>query len=119
MSKWAKRLNYKSIILFFTVLACVIITVYFASEGETGAHTYLFYTHFFYIPILLAGVWYHKKAVYIALFLSFFLGISYILVTHPLTNRLPIDAVERSVIFVLVAYVVGLVSESRLKGKRS
>jgi len=112
MSEWAKKMNYKIIILFFTVLACVITTVYFASEGETGV-----YTHFFYIPILLAGVWYHKKAVYIALFLSFFLSISYILVTYPLTNRLPIDVVERSVIFVLVAYVVGLVSEKQAKGE--
>jgi len=62
MSKWAKRLSYTLIILFFTVLACVILTVYFASEGETGVHTCLFYTHFFYSPILLAGVLYHKKA---------------------------------------------------------
>jgi PAS domain S-box-containing protein len=112
MSEWAKKLNYKIIILFFTVLACVITTVYFASEGETGV-----YTHFFYIPILLAGVWYHKKAVYIALFLSFFLSISYILVTYPLPHHLPIDIFERSVIFVLVAYVIGLVCEKQAKGE--
>lgn len=81
MSKWAKKLNYKIIIFFFTVLACAILTVYFA------------------------------------LFLSFFLCISYILVTYPLTNRLLIDVVERSVIFVLVAYVIGLVCEKQAKGE--
>jgi PAS domain S-box-containing protein len=108
MDKWAKKLNYKILVLSFAVLACVIITVYFASKGETGV-----YTQFFYIPILLAGVWYHKKAVYLALFLS----ISYILITYPLNQHLPIDVFERSVIFVLVAYVVGLVSEKQAKGE--
>jgi PAS domain S-box-containing protein len=108
MDKWAKKLNYKILVLPFAVLACVIITVYFASKGETGV-----YTQFFYIPILLAGVWYHKKAVYLALFLS----ISYILITYPLNQHLPIDVFERSVIFVLVAYVVGLVSEKQAKGE--
>jgi PAS domain S-box-containing protein len=108
MDTWAKKLNYKILVLSFAVLACVIITVYFASKGETGV-----YTQFFYIPILLAGVWYHKKAVYLALFLS----ISYILITYPLNQHLPIDVFERSVIFVLVAYVVGLVSEKQAKGE--
>jgi PAS domain S-box-containing protein len=108
MDKWTKRLNYKILVLFFAVLVCVIITVYFASKGETGV-----YTQFFYIPILLAGVWYHKKAVYLALFLS----ISYIIITYPLTYHLPIGVLERSVIFVLVAYVVGLVSEKQAKGE--
>ncbi len=108
MDKWTKRLNYKILVLLFAVLICVIITVYFASKGETGV-----YTQFFYIPILLAGVWYHKKAVYLALFLS----ISYIIITYPLTYHLPIDVLERSVIFVLVAYVVGLVSEKQAKGE--
>ncbi len=108
----SKKWDYRILILFFTVLACVLITAYFASEGETGV-----YTHFFYIPILLAGVWYHKKAVYIALFLSFFLSISYILVTDPLTHDLLIDIFERSLIFLLVAYVVGFVSEKQAKGE--
>jgi PAS domain S-box-containing protein len=108
MGKRAKKLNHRILILFFAVLVCVIITVYFASKGETGV-----YTQLFYIPILLAGVWYHKKAVYLALFLS----ISYILVTYPLTHHLLVDVFERSVIFVLVAYVVGLVSEKQAKGE--
>jgi PAS domain S-box-containing protein len=108
MGKRAKKLNHRILILFFAVLVCVIITVYFASKGETGV-----YTQLFYIPILLAGVWYHKKAVYLALFLS----ISYILVTYPLTHHLLMDVFERSVIFVLVAYVVGLVSEKQAKGE--
>ena len=112
MMQKTKKVNYKTLILFVTVLACVITTIYFASAGETGV-----YTHFYYIPILLAGVWYYKKAVYIAIFLSFFLSISYVLVTDPLTSHIPIDIVERSIFFVLVAYVVGLVSEKKAKGE--
>ncbi len=100
-----KGLDYKILILFFAVLACVVLTFYLASKGETRV-----YTHLFYIPILLAGVWYHKKAIYVALFLSFF----YILVTYPLTH-LSVDVFERSAILVVVAYVIGLVSEKRAK----
>ena len=116
MGTRAKKLNCKFLVLFFSVLSCVVVTVYFASKGETGV-----YTHLFYIPILLAGVWYHKKAIYVAFFLSLF----YILVTCPLTPPLTPSLsvavleriLERSVIFVAVAYTIGLVSEKRAKGE--
>ncbi len=101
-----KELNHRFLILFFAVLACAILTFYFASKGETRV-----YTHLFYIPILLAGVWYRKKAIYIALFLSFF----YIIVTYPWTH--PSDVFARSTILVAVAYVLGFVSEKRAKGE--
>jgi PAS domain S-box-containing protein len=105
--------GYKFLILFFAVLACVILTFYLG----VIVHETIVYTHLFYIPILLAGVWYRKKAVYVALFLSFF----YILVTH-LQGSLLVDfkhVFERSAIFVLVAYVIGVVSEKRAKGEET
>ena len=104
----ANRWNYKFLILFFTVSACIILAVFVGFIlNET-----IVYTHFFYIPILLAGVWYRKKAIYVALFLSFF----YILVTlfSPQAG-LSVHVFERSAIFVVVAYVIGIVSEKRAK----
>ena len=106
--KMIKGLNYRFFILLSTVLACTILAFFVGFiKNET-----IVYTHFFYVPILLAGVWYRKKAVYIALFLSFV----YILATYPLTH-LSIDVFARSAIFVAVAYVIGLVSEKRAKGE--
>ena len=56
----------KCFIVSFATLACVILSL---SVGlAMGKETV--YTHFLYIPILLAAVWYYKKAIYVALFLS-------------------------------------------------
>jgi len=102
-------LNYKFLILFFAVSACIILAVFVGFiMNET-----IVYTHFFYIPILLAGIWYRKKAIYVALFLSFF----YVLVTlFSPQAELSVHVFERSAIFVVVAYVIGFVSEKRAKG---
>lgn len=64
------------------------------------------YTHLFYIPILLAGLWYQKRAVYLALGL----GLVHVLVTYYAPLPLTLDELARAAIFVLVAYVIGLVS---------
>jgi len=105
-----KGLDYKVLILISTVLACTILAFFVGFiKDET-----IVYTHFFYIPILLAGVWYQKKTVYIALFLSFL----YILVTlFSPQAELSVHVFERSAIFVAVAYVIGVVSEKRAKGE--
>lgn len=105
-----KGLDYKFLILLSTVLACTILAFFVGFiKNEITV-----YTHFFYVPILLAGVWYRKKAVYIALFLSFI----YILVTlFSPQGELSVHVFERSAIFVAVAYVIGLVSEKRAKGE--
>jgi len=97
-------------ILFFTIAACVILTFYVGFiKGET-----VVYTHFFYIPIILTGMWYYKKAIYVALSLS----IVHILVTHLFTQLVEIDSFARCVILIAVAYVIGLISEKRAKGEK-
>ncbi|MCW3129124.1 MAG: PAS domain-containing sensor histidine kinase [Methanophagales archaeon] len=98
--------SYKFLILLLSVSTCVIMTVYFASTGETGV-----YTHLFYIPIILAGVWYKKKAVYLA----FILGAIHIFTTlffiyHPPVEIL-IETSERAGMLIVVAYAIGLVRE--------
>lgn len=68
------------LILLFTIAVCVALTFYLSFIRIEE----IVYTHFFYIPIILAGMWYHKKAVYVALLL----GTIYILAKHfsPLPN---------------------------------
>jgi PAS domain S-box-containing protein len=99
----------KELILLFTLVACIALALYV----EFIVRTAIVYTHLFYIPILLAGVWFHRKAVYLALGL----GVVHILVT--LFSPLTLSASEflRATIFVLVAYVIGYVSEQRAKSE--
>jgi PAS domain S-box-containing protein len=99
----------KDIVLSFAIVACVILAFYVAFVIRTT----IVYTHLFYIPIILAGMWYYKRAVYVA----FGLGVVHILVTHFSPLPLSIDVFGRAVIFVVVAYVIGLLSEQRAKGE--
>jgi len=69
------------------------------------------YTHLFYIPIILAGVLYHRKAVYVALFL----GAVHIIINYMVDGGLTYDTVFRSAIFLSIAYIVGSIAEKKDK----
>ena len=99
--------NNKLFILLFTIAACALIAFYVGFIRREA----IVYTHLFYIPLLLAGVWYCKKAVYVALFL----GVTHILMTYFALGSFVTGTFERAIIFVAVAYVIGLVSEQRRK----
>ncbi|MGB2843095.1 MAG: ATP-binding protein [Halobacteriota archaeon] len=107
--------NNKQLILTFTIIVCVNLAIYINFFlGIT-----VLYTHFFYIPILLAGIWYQRKAVYVALLL----GVVHIVMTYfsvpiyesPLTGVAGgfVMAGGRCAVFVVVAYVIGLINEER------
>ena len=101
--------NNKLFILLFTIIACVFIAFYVGFIRREA----IVYTHLFYIPILLAGVWYCKKAVYVAIFL----GVTHIAMTYFSLGSFVTGTFERAIIFVAVAYVIGLVSEQRRKSE--
>ncbi len=100
------RVDYKLIILLALLLACVLLSVLLASMGKIAV-----YTHLFYIPILLAGVWYKRRAIYPALIL----GTAHIFTTlfffNPLSATILMESGERAGMLIVVAYVIGLVSE--------
>lgn len=99
----------KPLILIIAIIACVIINGYvtFILAKE------IVYTHFFYIPIILAGLWYPRKAIYIAAFF----GVLHILTAFFLIPDLGtirfLETLQRAAIFLTVAYVIGYVSEKR------
>ena len=105
------KLENKLVVLALSIVACAILAFYFSFV----VHKEVVYTHFFYIPIILAGLWYQRKAVYIALVL----GLVHILVT--LLSPLTITVAEfgRAIIFVIIAYVIGFVSEKRAEGEEA
>ncbi len=61
------------------------------------------YTHLFYLIIILAAIWYQRRAVWIALFF----GILHILVSVLIYGYIPPDSVFRAIMLCIVAFIVG------------
>jgi len=97
------------LILLFTIAACVALTFYVGFiMGQQ-----IIYSRSFYIPVVLTGLWYHKKAIYTALFLS----IVYILITHLSMQVVTLISFEKCAFLIAVAYVIGLIREKQAKEK--
>jgi signal transduction histidine kinase len=64
------------------------------------------YTHYFYIVIILAGLWYYQRAVYIALFF----GALQVLVSWVILGYPSLDSFLRAIMFCIVAFVIGTLS---------
>lgn len=94
--------RFKPIVLSLTVIAVLFISIYvnvvFAID--------IVYTHLFYIPIVLASVWYYRKAVFLALFLGgFHIFINYMILGYP-----NYETFLRAVMFCVIAYIVGTIA---------
>ncbi len=96
-------------ILLLLVLVCVILSLISASYGIETV-----YTHLFYLPIILTGMWYYRKAIYVATFLS----LVHIMVTYFTVSGAFVGwGILRSVVFVAVACTVGLIGEGRAEAE--
>ncbi len=88
----------------------VFLTYYFHLVLQVGT----VFSHFFYIPIILAALWWGRKGVIVA----FFLG-GLVLASHLLfrTEVVTFNDYGRAVMFVVVAFVIASLSE-RLKSQQ-
>lgn len=88
-----------------------IILVLSGLDLEFVVHYYLgitiVYTQFFYLIIVIAGLWYGRKAVWAALLF----GSLHVTVTYLLTGLLSPDALMRAIVMLVVAFVVGTIVE--------
>ena len=89
----------KLLAMFFLLAFCCILTYYFHSVLGTD----IVFSHFFYIPIILAAVWWRRKGVIVAVFL----GVS-VLISHHLfrTDVQSIEDVFRALMLVIVSLLV-------------
>ncbi|UNC91941.1 bifunctional diguanylate cyclase/phosphohydrolase [Candidatus Contubernalis alkaliaceticus] len=67
------------------------------------------YTHLFYIPLVLSGIWFYRKALWTAAFLSFFHISANILFQGTILS----STIIRSVMFFLIAFMVGYLTEKK------
>ena len=100
-----KKADYNRFILLVIIAAGIVLTLYVNVVLGINA----VYTHFYYVPIILAGVWYYRKAIYLALFL----GVSHILIGFLLTGSIVPSTLVRAFMFLVVAIVVAYLSEAR------
>ena len=91
------------LIVFFTLVACCL-TYYF--HAVLGIGTIV--SHFYYIPIILACIWWQKKGIWIAVFLVTFLLISHQLLI-PLATT--VNVYIRIFMLMVIALVVAELSE--------
>ena len=98
----------KIISIFLVTAFCIVITYYFVIVLEKGT----VYTHLFYIPIILASLWWGRKGFYVSLFLSILLLLNHLFLRSdiPWTND-----IGRAIMFCIVGFFVGTLSEKRNK----
>ena len=91
---------YKSGLMGLLLLGACILTYYYHATLGTG----VIFTHLFYIPIILASVWWGKKGIFTAIFLA-----GLILASHVLfLKALPfVDDIIRAIMFIVIGGVVG------------
>jgi len=97
--------RYNKLLLAAIILACIAVTLYVNLVMGINA----VYTHLFYIPIILAGIWYHQRAVLVAIFL----GLAHISISYYVAGYIVPDSFIRASIFVVVSIVVGTLSENK------
>jgi len=99
-----KKSIYKIGLMAIFLLGACILTYYYHATLGTG----VIFTHLFYIPTILASIWWGKKGVSVAVFLG-----ALILTSHTLFLKgMPfIDDIIRAFMFVVIGGVVGWLME--------
>ncbi|MHB8908109.1 MAG: hybrid sensor histidine kinase/response regulator [Syntrophales bacterium] len=99
-------MNYRFVIIFFTFLICLLLAV--VVNLMYGID--IVYTHLFYVPIILTGVWYPRYAGFVAAAL----GLIHIACDYYQTiETLRLGSLLRAGMFMVVAYVTGYLSSRR------
>jgi signal transduction histidine kinase len=98
----------KFVIISILVIAFVAITAYFHLDRQES----IGYTHFAYIPIIFAGFWWGRKAIYVAMILG--LDVFAFSLFSDLGSPLWVDLL-RVFSFLIVAMVIGELSNELLK----
>jgi PAS domain S-box-containing protein len=101
-----KEEKIKLIVILLLIIISVISTYYF----HLVFHTTAMFTHFFYIPIILACIWWNRKGIFVSVFLAVNLLFSHVFYEwHVMDNH----DVLRAVMFMAVSIlVIGLREKS-------
>jgi len=96
------------LVIIALLIACIGLECYF--HFILGIH--IVYTHLFYIPIVLAALWWGLKG---GLFVSLFLGLLHIVFHLP---KIEISVLDRSFVLIVMGFVIGIISEKRIRAEK-
>lgn len=96
--------NVKALILILLVLISILLEIIV----HWGLHIEVVYSHFFYVPVVLAAILYGKKGVVVAIFL----GGLHIASSFFITGGVDSGAVIRGVMLVLVGLLTGAIVDA-------
>ena len=102
--------RYKIVVMAILVGICCVLTYYFHAVREIG----VVFTHFFYIPIILASLWWRRKGWIVALFLTVLLIFSHFFVRPEWGT---VNDLIRAPMFIIVALIVAILSERIAKAE--
>ena len=104
--------KYKILIMAILLAGACFLTYYFHGILENGR----VFTHFFYVPVILAALWWRRKGLLVAIFLAALLIFSHIFVRAP-----PVTANDylRALMFMVIAFIVATLSEKIAKGREA
>ena len=97
----------KLIVLGFMIAFCLFVTYYFHFILKSDT----IFTHLFYIPIILASLWWQRKGIAVAVFLA--LQLIVLDIISPLETPIIGSNIARALIFILVGTVVAILSERK------
>lgn len=92
------KIDFKVIVVGLLILLCLLMTYYFHFVIKTQ----IVFTHLFYIPIVIASIYWKRAGITISIFLGGYLIISQIISSIEVT---PSDLI-RSIMFVTIAFVI-------------
>ncbi|PXF61219.1 MAG: hypothetical protein C4B59_05595 [Candidatus Methanogaster sp.] len=95
----------KLIVLGFMIAFCLFVTYYFHFILKSD----IIFTHLFYVPIIIASLWWQRKGIFVAVFLALLLLASHLI--SPLETPIIGSDIARVLIFILVGTVVSILSE--------
>ena len=102
--------KYKIIAMAILLAGACVLTYYF--------HVILGYdevfTHFFYIPIILAALWWRRKGLVVAIFLAALILFSHVFVRAEVGTA---DDYLRALMFIVIAFVAATLSEQIAKAQ--
>ena len=104
--------KYKIIVMAILLAGACIITYYFHAILDYGR----VFTHFFYIPIILAALWWRRKGLVVAIFLAALLIFSNIFVRAEVVIA---NDYLRAIMFIVIAFVVATLSEMIAKAQEA
>ncbi|MDD1719489.1 MAG: HAMP domain-containing histidine kinase, partial [Methanoregulaceae archaeon] len=95
----------------YALVSLILVSVFLEVQVHYFTHVAVGFTHIFYIPIIVAGLWYYERA---ATLIGLFFAVLHLSVSVLVGDNL-IDAFIRGYMFCLVGFVVGFMAHSNAR----